>query len=153
ISWGAMVHTCLKAADSLARDGISAEVLDLRTLTPLDLEALLATVEKTGRGAVRPHRRARPAQAEGPRAPHRRLGHPHAAVPARALLHPGRRPRGPGRPRASLFLRMGADSLMPWIDRAIALGNHWYGVYDAAKKAHPGFDVCVYLSAFSGDFW
>lgn len=49
ISWGAMTHTCLKAASSLHDEGISAEVLDLRTLTPLDIEALLATAEKTGR--------------------------------------------------------------------------------------------------------
>ncbi|MBI3550631.1 MAG: alpha-ketoacid dehydrogenase subunit beta [Elusimicrobia bacterium] len=49
ISWGAMVHTCLKAADTLNDEGISAEVLDLRSLAPLDLDAVLATVEKTGR--------------------------------------------------------------------------------------------------------
>ena len=52
ISWGAMVHTCLKAADQLNEEGISAEVLDLRTLAPLDLDAVLATVEKTGRVIV-----------------------------------------------------------------------------------------------------
>ena len=49
ISWGAMVHTCLKAAGTLAEGNISAEVLDLRTLTPLDLDAVLGTAEKTGR--------------------------------------------------------------------------------------------------------
>lgn len=52
ISWGAMVHTCLKAADRLHEDGISAEVLDLRTLTPLDLDAILTTAEKTGRVVI-----------------------------------------------------------------------------------------------------
>lgn len=52
ISWGAMVHTCLKAAELLQQEDIYAEVLDLRTLTPLDLESLLATVEKTGRAVI-----------------------------------------------------------------------------------------------------
>ncbi|MBI4374943.1 MAG: alpha-ketoacid dehydrogenase subunit beta, partial [Elusimicrobia bacterium] len=52
ISWGAMVHTCLKAADRLNEEGISAEVLDLRTLAPLDLEAVLGSVEKTGRAVI-----------------------------------------------------------------------------------------------------
>lgn len=53
ITWGAMVHTCQKAADRLkSEDGISAEILDLRTLAPFDLEAILATAEKTGRVVV-----------------------------------------------------------------------------------------------------
>ena len=52
ITWGAMTHTCLKAADSLNDEGISAEVLDLRTLTPLDLDAILGTAEKTGRVVI-----------------------------------------------------------------------------------------------------
>ena len=52
ISWGAMVHTCLKAADLLQEEGISAEILDLRTLAPLDLEAILAAAEKTGRVVI-----------------------------------------------------------------------------------------------------
>ena len=53
ITWGAMVHTCLKAAARLKEeDGVSAEILDLRTLAPLDLEAILATAEKTGRVVV-----------------------------------------------------------------------------------------------------
>jgi pyruvate dehydrogenase E1 component beta subunit len=52
ISWGAMVPTCKAAAERLAADGISAEILDLRTLAPLDLPAVLATVEKTGRALI-----------------------------------------------------------------------------------------------------
>lgn len=52
ISWGAMVHTCLKAADELQKEGISAGILDLRTLVPLDIEAVLAEVEKTGRAVI-----------------------------------------------------------------------------------------------------
>jgi acetoin:2,6-dichlorophenolindophenol oxidoreductase subunit beta len=43
------VHHALDAAEQLAADGISAEVLDLRSLVPLDRDAVLATVRKTGR--------------------------------------------------------------------------------------------------------
>ncbi len=52
IAWGAMVRVCLDAADALGRDGVSAEVVDLRTLNPLDRETLLASVVKTGRAVV-----------------------------------------------------------------------------------------------------
>jgi acetoin:2,6-dichlorophenolindophenol oxidoreductase subunit beta len=46
------VHDCLAAADLLAEQGISAEVIDLRTLRPIDLETVLASVQKTNRVAV-----------------------------------------------------------------------------------------------------
>ena len=46
------VHDCLDAADRLAERGVSAEVIDLRTLRPLDLETVLASVVKTNRIAV-----------------------------------------------------------------------------------------------------
>jgi acetoin:2,6-dichlorophenolindophenol oxidoreductase subunit beta len=46
------VHDCLAAADDLAADGIEAEVVDLRTLRPLDLATVLASVAKTNRVAV-----------------------------------------------------------------------------------------------------
>jgi 2-oxoisovalerate dehydrogenase E1 component beta subunit len=49
VAWGAMVGTCLEAARRAEDDGISCEVLDLRTLVPLDEEALLESVKKTGR--------------------------------------------------------------------------------------------------------
>ena len=49
IAWGLMLHESLRAAEALAGDGISAEVLDLRTLAPLDREAILASVRKTGK--------------------------------------------------------------------------------------------------------
>ena len=44
-----MVHRALEAADALAKEGIEAEVLDLRTIVPLDREAIVASVAKTGR--------------------------------------------------------------------------------------------------------
>jgi 2-oxoisovalerate dehydrogenase E1 component beta subunit len=49
VTFGAMVHTALEAAATLARDGVQAEVLDLRSLAPLDRDAILATVAKTNR--------------------------------------------------------------------------------------------------------
>ncbi len=49
ITNGKMVHTCLQAANALDKQGISAEVLDLRSLRPLDVDAILATVRKTNR--------------------------------------------------------------------------------------------------------
>jgi pyruvate dehydrogenase E1 component beta subunit len=52
ICYGKTVAQCLKAADLLDAEGISAEVLDLRTIRPLDLEAILASVTKTHRAVV-----------------------------------------------------------------------------------------------------
>jgi pyruvate dehydrogenase E1 component beta subunit len=49
VATGLMVDRALGAARSLARDGVSAEVIDLRSLQPLDEETILASVEKTGR--------------------------------------------------------------------------------------------------------
>ncbi|WP_453997243.1 alpha-ketoacid dehydrogenase subunit beta [Bacillus nitroreducens] len=52
ISYGAMVHECLKAATELEKEGVSAEVIDLRTVSPLDIPTIIASVEKTGRAIV-----------------------------------------------------------------------------------------------------
>lgn len=52
ISYAKTVHTCMKAASRLAELGISAEVIDLRTLKPLDEEAVLQSARKTGRVIV-----------------------------------------------------------------------------------------------------
>jgi 2-oxoisovalerate dehydrogenase E1 component beta subunit len=49
ITYGAMVAPSLEAADALAREGVEVEVIDLRTLLPLDTAAILASVEKTSR--------------------------------------------------------------------------------------------------------
>jgi len=49
VTFGAMVYTALDAAKELAEQGVEAEVLDLRSLAPLDREAILATVAKTSR--------------------------------------------------------------------------------------------------------
>ena len=52
ITYGAMVHASLEAAATLSDEGLSVEVVDLRTLLPMDLEAILATVRKTGRALI-----------------------------------------------------------------------------------------------------
>ncbi|RME22505.1 MAG: pyruvate dehydrogenase complex E1 component subunit beta [Deltaproteobacteria bacterium] len=52
VSWGKQVFNVEKAADQLAAEGISAEVLDLRSLRPLDHETLFASVSRTGRCLV-----------------------------------------------------------------------------------------------------
>jgi 2-oxoisovalerate dehydrogenase E1 component len=53
VTWGPLVHDCLKAADKLkAEKNISAEVIDLRSLVPLDLDTVLRSVQKTGRCVV-----------------------------------------------------------------------------------------------------
>jgi pyruvate/2-oxoglutarate/acetoin dehydrogenase E1 component len=49
ITYAAMVHTAQEAADILAKDGIEVEILDLRTLCPLDREAIAQTVKKTNK--------------------------------------------------------------------------------------------------------
>jgi 2-oxoisovalerate dehydrogenase E1 component beta subunit len=49
ITYGAMVHQASEAANRLSAKGISAEILDLRTLLPLDREAMVATARKTGK--------------------------------------------------------------------------------------------------------
>jgi pyruvate dehydrogenase E1 component subunit beta len=52
LAYGAMVPAAVQAAESVAADGISAEVVDLRSLVPLDEAAVLASVEKTGRAVI-----------------------------------------------------------------------------------------------------
>jgi 2-oxoisovalerate dehydrogenase E1 component beta subunit len=52
VTYGAMVHECLTAADRLAKEGAECEVIDLRTLCPLDRESFLASVRKTSRALV-----------------------------------------------------------------------------------------------------
>jgi len=52
ITYGWQVMQCLQAAEELAKEGINAEVLDLRTLLPLDYDRIMSSVEKTGRALV-----------------------------------------------------------------------------------------------------
>ena len=52
LTWAAMVHTATEAAEALAADGVEVEIVDLRTLVPLDEEAILRSVAKTSRAIV-----------------------------------------------------------------------------------------------------
>jgi pyruvate dehydrogenase E1 component beta subunit len=52
VSWGAAVHESLAAAEQLAAEGISAEVIDVATLKPLDLPTILESVGRTGRCVI-----------------------------------------------------------------------------------------------------
>ncbi|MEZ4407715.1 MAG: alpha-ketoacid dehydrogenase subunit beta [Polyangiales bacterium] len=52
IAWGAMIYEAIEAANQAAQQGIDCEVLDLRTLWPVDIEAIVTSVKKTGRVVV-----------------------------------------------------------------------------------------------------
>lgn len=52
ITYGAMVQASLKAAEELEKEGVSVEVVDLRSISPLDIETIVASVEKTNRAIV-----------------------------------------------------------------------------------------------------
>ena len=98
VSWSAQVVRCQQALPLLAEAGISAELVDLRTISPWDRDAVLASVEKTGRLVVA-HEALR---SFGPgaeiaatvqeelfgklKAPVRRLGAPYSAVPFAKVL-------------------------------------------------------------------
>ncbi len=52
VSYGLMVHRAFEAANQLAKDGIECEVIDLRTLSPIDMETVIESVENTGKLVV-----------------------------------------------------------------------------------------------------
>jgi len=52
VTWGAMTRDVLAAAEALAADGVAATVIDVATLKPLDMQTILASVEKTGRCVI-----------------------------------------------------------------------------------------------------
>lgn len=52
IAYGLMVHTATKAADELEKNGIKAEVIDLRTISPIDIDTIVESVKKTNRAIV-----------------------------------------------------------------------------------------------------
>jgi pyruvate/2-oxoglutarate/acetoin dehydrogenase E1 component/TPP-dependent pyruvate/acetoin dehydrogenase alpha subunit len=49
VTWGAMTHVALKAADIVADEGVQVEIIDLRTILPFDAETCVASVQRTGR--------------------------------------------------------------------------------------------------------
>ena len=52
MTWGAIVHTCRAAVELAAKENISVELIDMRTLMPFDLETVLTSVRKTGRVVI-----------------------------------------------------------------------------------------------------
>ena len=52
ITYGLMLHHCLEAAEALAAEGVSVEVVDLRSLRPLDADTVLVSVRKTGKALI-----------------------------------------------------------------------------------------------------
>jgi 2-oxoisovalerate dehydrogenase E1 component beta subunit len=52
VAWGAQVKEALEAADALAKEGISAEVIDVATLRPLDFDTIAESVSRTGRCVI-----------------------------------------------------------------------------------------------------
>ena len=52
VSWGAMIRETVESADKLAQQGISAEVIDVATISPLDMNTIIKSVEKTGRCVI-----------------------------------------------------------------------------------------------------
>jgi 2-oxoisovalerate dehydrogenase E1 component beta subunit len=52
VAWGAMLYEAIAAADEAAKKGVECEILDLRTLWPLDIDAIVSSVKKTGRVVV-----------------------------------------------------------------------------------------------------
>ncbi len=52
VAWGSMVREAVRAAELVAPEGIAAEVIDLRTIAPMDDETIVASIRKTGRGVI-----------------------------------------------------------------------------------------------------
>ncbi len=52
VSWGAMIHETMMAAEQLQQAGVSAEVIDVATIKPLDIHTILESVDKTGRCVI-----------------------------------------------------------------------------------------------------
>jgi len=52
VAWGAMVREALNAAEQLKGDKVEVEVIDLRTISPMDVETIITSIRKTGRGVI-----------------------------------------------------------------------------------------------------
>ena len=122
VSYSKSVTTCLAAADQLAQRGIDAEVIDLRTLKPLDESTILRSVRKTGRLLV-VHEAAAPCGVGAEvaaivsekafaalKAPIRRITGPDAPAPSSWMLEQAALPQADGIARAALEL-VGAETV------------------------------------------
>ena len=52
VAWGMQTYRCLEAADAMAKEGVSVEVIDVQTISPLDRETILESVRKTGKVVI-----------------------------------------------------------------------------------------------------
>jgi pyruvate dehydrogenase E1 component beta subunit len=52
VAWGAMVREVLNAAEQLKSDKVDVEIIDLRTMSPIDAETIIGSIRKTGRGVI-----------------------------------------------------------------------------------------------------
>jgi pyruvate dehydrogenase E1 component beta subunit len=52
IAWGAMVREALNAAEQLKEDKIGVEIIDIRTISPIDIDTIIASIRKTGRSVI-----------------------------------------------------------------------------------------------------
>src|SRR5206468_9856516 len=52
IAYGMMLHHCLKAAEEMAKEGVEIEVVDVRTISPLDRDTIIDSVKKTGKALI-----------------------------------------------------------------------------------------------------
>ncbi len=115
VAWSRMVSTAITAADRLAERGVAVEVIDLRSLLPLDMGAIRASVERTGRlvvaseavsaGGLGGEVAAGVAEAVALRAPIERVGAPFTPPPAGPTLE-------------ALFVP-GADDVVAAIERSL----------------------------------
>ncbi len=126
VSYAKTVGTCLQAAAALAEDGISAEVIDLRTLKPLDADTVLASVRKTGRLVV-VHEAA---AACGIGAEVAALASEHAF---NALRAPVRRLTGPDAPAPSSWML--EQMVVPQRDAVVAAVREQLSLHQAAETA------------------
>jgi pyruvate dehydrogenase E1 component beta subunit len=116
VSYSKSVTTCLAAADQLAQRGVDAEVIDLRTLKPLDEATILRSVRKTGRLVV-VHEAAAPCGVDAEvaaivsekafaalKAPVRRITGPDAPAPSSWMLEQAALPQADAVARVALDL-------------------------------------------------
>ena len=105
VTLGRMVHVAEEAAVALAKDGISCEIVDLRTTSPMDTDTIIESVENTGRLVVLDessprckhcHRRLGAGQPGGVRFPESADPHGHRAARAGAVRRQSGRPLHPG---------------------------------------------------------
>jgi pyruvate dehydrogenase E1 component beta subunit len=119
VSYAKTVHKCLEAAATLEKHGVAAEVIDLRSLKPLDEATIVASVRKTGRLVV-VHEAARPCGVgaeiaamvaehafDALKAPVRRLTGPDAPAPSSYVLEQAYVPQAPAIVEAALSMVAG----------------------------------------------